>query len=89
MPRHADQHPRPEVEETEPATAALLRAQLPVPAADFREDLRRQITSSGPDGGRAGVEPSVKAQLATYVLSGAVLLALAAVGLGGAGPFAA
>ena len=66
-----------------------LHAERPVPAVGFRSALRKHILSAR---SRAGVSerPAALGRLvAGYGLSGAALLAVAALGVAGAGPFAA
>jgi hypothetical protein len=63
----------------------LLRSR-PVPHPAFRGELRRRLLRS-PHATRAR-PPHLWARVATLGGSGAVLLALGALGVGGAGPFA-
>jgi len=76
--------------ETEPLVALGLRlqAQALVPAPTFRGALRRKLL--GAERQRvAAISPSVARILAaSYVTSGLLLLAIAAAGLVGSGPFA-
>ena len=76
--------------ETEPLGALGLRlqAQAPVPAPSFRGDLCRKLLAA--EGQRLRViTPRVARILAaSYVASGLFLLAIAAIGLVGAGPLA-
>jgi hypothetical protein len=69
------------------AMADLLERDRPLPRATFRGDLRRSLldgrrSSAGATAGRWRI------LVATYSGLGALLLAVAALGLAGAGPFA-
>jgi hypothetical protein len=69
-------------------TAERLAAERPIPRAQFRADLRAHLLELS---GRAPAQwrPRRLGRLvAAYVGSGAVLLAVAAIGLAGAGPLA-
>jgi hypothetical protein len=68
------------------ATADALRRGRPVPAAAFRGDLRRRLLRKG-----AGASRPRRLWLAVAGSAslGSALLAVAAVGLAGSGPFAA
>lgn len=67
-------------------TGARLRAARPTPDPNFRGELRRRLL--GAPG--AGLSPTSARRLsAAYACFGGLLLAIAAVGLAGAGPFAA
>ena len=64
--------------------ARRLQIERPVPSAAFRGMLRRRLVGEDPPRGR----PSrLRLLVAAYLGSGAVLLALAATGVAGAGPF--
>jgi hypothetical protein len=76
---------QPEFEPALEETIRRLRAERPVPHPAFRGDLRRQLLST-PTGSRPG---RVRAAIVAYATSGLGLLAVAAVGLAGVGPFAA
>ncbi len=59
----------------------------PLPAPSFRGELRRRLAGAQASG---GVAPRrVRALAASYALSGLLLLAVAAAGVAGGGPFAA
>jgi nitroreductase len=65
-----------------------LERDRPLPRATFRGDLRRSLLA----GGRAPAAVGLgrwRVLVATYSGLGALLLAVAAIGLAGAGPFAA
>jgi hypothetical protein len=65
--------------------AVRLAEQRPVPSAGLRSRIRSKLL-----GGRAAVPRSrIAGLIFGYAASGAVLLAIAAVGLAGIGPFAA
>jgi hypothetical protein len=64
-----------------------LAADRPLPAPAFRGDLRRRLATAREAG--AVAPRRVRALAASYVLSGLVLLAIAAAGVAGGGPFAA
>jgi hypothetical protein len=66
---------------------AQLAAQRPLPAPEFRGDLRRRL--AGAQAGGAVAPRRVRALAASYAMSGLVLLAVAAAGVAGGGPFAA
>jgi hypothetical protein len=68
--------------------ADQLERDRPVPRAAFRGDLRRLLA----DGGRGSVVTTAsrwRVLVAAYSGLGALLLAVAAIGLAGAGPFGA
>ncbi len=70
------------------AIGMLLRDQLPAPAPSFRGDLRRKLVDAESRRDKL-IAPRLARVLAScYVGSGLLLLAVAAVGLAGAGPFA-
>ena len=62
-----------------------LQALRPAPAPGFRGELRRKLLGARRRGGRR-TQRSVRAL--AYAAAGALLLAIAALGLAGAGPFA-
>jgi hypothetical protein len=78
------------IEEREALLAAveLLLRERPAPAAGFRGGLRRRLVAAGD---QDPVAPSRRHQLRSisYVGLGTVCMAVAALGLVGAGPFAA
>lgn len=76
------------MEDSERAITSLLRDERPFPSSAFRGELGRRL-KSGPEhhAPRRLPRPSVRALAAAYLGGGLVLLALAAVGLTGAGPF--
>lgn len=81
--------PTPSAKERE-ALALLgdrLERERPVPNAGFRGELRRLLIAPP----RRSTSPSVRWRLwaASYAGAGALCLAVAAIGLAGAGPFAA
>jgi hypothetical protein len=67
--------------------AARLESERPVPRAGFRADLRRQLLT--PATRRDETLRAVRLRVAAYAASGFVLLGVAAIGVAGAGPFAA
>lgn len=69
------------------ATALRLQSERPVPAPGFRGALRRRLT--GVDRVPARSPRRYRALAAAYGMCGGALLAVAAIGLAGAGPFAA
>jgi hypothetical protein len=64
-----------------------LDAERPVPRALFRGELRRQLLESL--GARPARPRRLRLLIAAYGGSGLLLLAIAAIGVAGAGPFAA
>lgn len=66
--------------------ADRLAAERPAPRAGFRAELRRHLLLRA--GRREPVPGRVRTQIAAYAGSGALLLAVAAVSLAGAGPLA-
>lgn len=69
------------------ATAMRLQAQRPNPAPTFRGDLRRRLLGK-PSGRRhVATRRGARALALSYAASGLILLAVAAIGLAGAGPF--
>jgi hypothetical protein len=72
----------PELDEV----AARLRAERAVPSGAFRGELRRQLLADG----QAHPAPlDLRRRITAYAGAGTVLVAVAAVGLIGVGPFAA
>jgi hypothetical protein len=72
----------PEVEDL----SMRLVAERPVPSAGFRARLRRRLLTAG---AATGPRPGrVRLMIAAYAGSGLLLLAVAAIGVAGAGPFA-
>jgi hypothetical protein len=68
------------------AVAHRLQDERPVPAAAFRGDLARRLQAMM---GRRNTAPQrLRLAIAAYVGSGSLLLAIPAIGLLGAGPFA-
>jgi hypothetical protein len=68
--------------------AERLENQRPVPRAAFRGELRRHLLSAG--GAPHGAAPArLRLLIASYLGSGLILLAVAALGVAGAGPFSA
>jgi hypothetical protein len=84
-----DLEPGLEPAEAEPmvALATRLAAERPLPAPAFRGDLRRRLETAREAG--AVAPRRVRALATSYALSGLVLLAIAATGVAGGGPFAA
>jgi hypothetical protein len=70
------------------ALAQRLEADAPVPAPAFRGDLRRRLVEGGRRAGGGTAPRPIRALAAAYAASGALLLAVAALGLASAGPFA-
>lgn len=73
------------------AIAMRLQALRPAPGPGFRGELRRRLLGvSRSERGREGMRTprGVRALAAAYVAAGALLLAVAAAGLAGGGPFA-
>lgn len=69
------------------AMAERLERERPVPAPGFRGELRRRLVAAAE---RRGTTPErLRLWIAGYATSGTALLAIAAVGLAGIGPFAA
>ena len=67
--------------------AERLVASRPVPSAGFRGDLRRRLLADQP--ARPLARPSLLwARVGTSFAAGTLLLAIAALGVGGAGPLA-
>ncbi len=85
--RRRPEDPLPEVEEIEAGTAARLREGRPTPSESFGEDLWSLLTDPEPRRSVPAVG-TVRSQIAGSLALGTILLALAAVGVAGAGPFA-
>ena len=68
------------------AIVQRLQAERPVPHPGFRGELRRRLVATP---ARRSRPARVKAAIAAYAGSGLGLLAVAAIGLAGVGPFAA
>ena len=78
----------PEEDEEVARVASALEAGGPVPSLSFRAALRRHLLDRAL--GRHGAEPArVRLLIAAYAGSGLALLAIAMIGVVGAGPFAA
>jgi hypothetical protein len=71
------------------AIGERLRDERPVPRAGFRGDLRRALIAAGPARRGASAADRWRVQVATYSGLGTLLLAVAAAGLVGLGPFSA
>lgn len=72
------------------ALAMRLQALRPRPALSFRDELRHKLLGGRRSKRGGGRTPgAVRALAAAYALAGTLLLATAAAGLAGAGPFAA
>jgi len=74
--------PRNDLEEI----AARLEAERPIPSAAFRGELRRRLLGTP---ARQAERRRALALVASYATAGLVLLATAALGVFGVGPFAA
>jgi hypothetical protein len=83
---HGHNDPFDAIDVSEERTVARLRAERPVPAPTFRGDLRRRLVST-PRTRTAFGGFSVRVLAASYLGAGLILLAVAAAGLAGAGPF--
>lgn len=81
-----DQHHDPDTDRDLDPVRARLQAQRPIPAPGFRGELRRRLMSA--NGAGASAPRRLRLQIAAYGGSGATMLAVAAVGLAGIGPFA-
>ena len=77
-----NQHQHPDLE----SIATRLATERPVPRAGFRGELRRHLTNG--DSG-APRPQRLRLLLGAYAGSGALLLAIVALGIAGAGPLAA
>lgn len=76
------------IETEESELTGRLYDERPVPAPNFRGELRRQLTTaSGNRESSVGFSPRVL--IAGYLSSGLLLLAVALAGVAGAGPFGA
>jgi hypothetical protein len=67
------------------ALAERLGGERPVPSAGFRATLRRRLLDQGPGERRPA---RIRVLVAAYAGSGSLLLAVAAIGVAGAGPLA-
>jgi hypothetical protein len=67
--------------------AERLQDERPLPSASFRGDLGRQLAMTRDR--RPAAPTRLRTAIATYVSSGSLLMAIAALGVAGAGPFAA
>jgi hypothetical protein len=67
--------------------ARRLEEERPVPRAGFRAELRSKLLATGRE--RAWAGGRLRLRIAAYAGSGVALLAIAAVGVAGAGPLAA
>jgi hypothetical protein len=74
------------MELTDAGLERRLRAERPVPRAGFRAELRATLREREPI---IAEPPRLRLVVAAYSVSGAALLAVAAVGLAGLGPLAA
>jgi hypothetical protein len=89
MTEHLPTEPNPPDDERELALVGeRLERSRPVPSPTFRGDLRRRLLSPGRQKG-AAAGAQFRLWAAGYTVAGALCLALAAIGLVGAGPFAA
>jgi hypothetical protein len=77
------------IEAEERATATLLQSERPVPDPNFRGTLRRRLEAGRNAGRPVPFFGSLGAQIAGCFGAGVVLLAVAAAGLVGVGPFGA
>lgn len=68
-------------------TAERLHAERPVPRAGFRAELRARLLAA--ERRYHAAPPRIRVLIGAYAGSGAALLLIAAVGVAGAGPFAA
>jgi hypothetical protein len=76
------------IDAAEERTVARLYAERPVPAPAFRGELRRRLVSGSNTGARTWFgDFSARALVASYLGAGLIMLAVAAAGLVGAGPF--
>jgi hypothetical protein len=71
------------------ATAMRLQAQRPNPAPSFRGELRRWLLGGSRRHRSLATPLGTRALAFAYATCGLLLLAVAAIGLAGAGPFAA
>ncbi len=70
------------------AMAMRLQAQRPNPAPSFRGDLRRRLLGKRSGRRHVATPRGARALAFSYAASGLALLAVAAIGLAGTGPFA-
>lgn len=87
--RPQSEDPLREIEEREQMVVSHLRAERPFPAPAFRGELLRRLRGARGSERRARLAGSLSAQIAGCLGAGVILLAVAAVGLVGAGPFGA
>jgi hypothetical protein len=73
-------------EELDPISRRL-ESERPVPSAGFRGELRRRLVTAAD--ARRSAPPGLRLLIAAWAGSGAVLLAIAVIGLTGIGPLAA
>jgi hypothetical protein len=73
-------------DERSEALVARLETERPVPRAAFRGDLRRALLAGAER--RPAAPQRLRLMIAVFAGSGSVLLAIAAIGLTGAGPLA-
>jgi hypothetical protein len=66
--------------------ASRLRAERAVPRPGFRGDLRRRLLA---DGTPHAAPPGLRRLIAAYASAGTALVAIAAIGVAGVGPFGA
>jgi hypothetical protein len=71
------------------AIGDLIEDRRPVPRAAFRGDLRRLLIERTPTRRGAAAAERWRVLVATYSALGTLLLAVAAIGLAGVGPFSA
>lgn len=76
-----------EIDEGERAIAARLHREKPLPRAAYRGSLRRHLLSTGDS--EAARPRGLRFLITAYATSGVALLAVALVGVLGAGPLAA
>ena len=88
-PRSQSEDPLREIEEREQVVVSHLRAERPFPAPAFRGELLRRLRGARGSERQPGLVGSLGAQIAGCLGAGLVLLAVAAAGLVGAGPFGA
>jgi hypothetical protein len=89
-PAHNDNDSIESIEAANASTVARLEAERPVPAPTFRGNLRRRL-EGGHSRSAAALSGwlSAPALAGSYLVAGAILLAVTAVGLAGIGPFSA
>ena len=87
MSREPDFNPTPDEQEALTLIADRLEQGRPVPSAGFRGELRRTLLAAPRRS--STIKQRYRLWAVSYVGAGAVCLAIAAIGLAGAGPFAA